>query len=107
MFLAISELGSATGFNQEANAQAAPAALTWRTSLYMCCLLILCLQIVSDSNACVFLLGKHQMGVDGVLIFLVCFRRSLVPAGTLLTVLDYLDGRGQVRASCLCHQAQG
>lgn len=44
--------------------------------------------------------------MDGVLIFSVCFR-SLVHAGTLHTILDYLDGKGQVRASCLSHQAQG
>lgn len=46
------------------------------------------------------------MSMDGVLIFLVCFRRSLGYAGTLLTILDCLDGEGQVRASCLYHQAQ-
>lgn len=38
------------------------------------------------------------MNMDEVLIFLVCFR-SLVHSGTLLTILDYLDGKGQVRGS--------
>lgn len=28
-------------------------------------------------------------------------------AGTLFTILDYLDGKGQVKASCLCRHAQG
>lgn len=38
------------------------------------------------------------MSLDGILIYLVCFRRSLVHAGTLLTTLDYLDRKGQDRA---------
>lgn len=73
----------------------------------MCCLLVLCLHSVSDTNACVLLLGKPWMDMDGVLIFLACFGRSLVYAGTLLTILDFLDGKGWVRASCLCPWVQG
>ena len=46
------------------------------------------------------------MKMNGVLIFLVCFGRSLVRAGTLLTVLGFLDGEGQVRASCSYQEAQ-
>lgn len=47
------------------------------------------------------------MKMDGVLIFPVCFGRNLVHARTLLTILAFLDGEGQVRALCSCQQAQG
>lgn len=36
------------------------------------------------------------MDMDGVLIFLACFGRSLVYAGTLLTILDFLDEKGEL-----------
>lgn len=61
------------------------------------CMCVACLFCVSDTNACVFLLGEPWTDMDGLLgswFFLACFGRSLVLAGTLLTILDFLVGKG-------------